>query len=217
MKKLWLSLVIPFLLIGCGANPTVNLVKTGSFSQYPNKTIGQAFDNFFGSPSWKSFSGENGSDVVEFNGKATIGGQAVKVKIQFTVDKKSGSFEVAHFSVNDLSQNLLTLASLQETIFNQASAGPQAGNAEAEALAKGIVRTLSTAAETFATINNGAYPIDVDALLKADQPYINQNYCNETTEGYAYRCSFSADGYKFEAIPTQGGTPHTMVTGGIES
>ncbi|MEI7999019.1 MAG: hypothetical protein WCH62_05890 [Candidatus Omnitrophota bacterium] len=217
MRKLIISLAIPFLLIGCGASPTVNMVKQGRFSQYPDKTIGQAFDNFFGSPSWKSFVGENGVDVVEFNGKATIDGQAVKVKIQFTVDKKSGSFEVAHFSVNDLSQNLLTLASLEATIFSQAPSAPQGGNAEAEALAKGVLRTLSTAAETYATTNNGAYPVDVDVLLKADQPYINQNYCNETTEGYAYRCSFSADGYKFEAIPTQGGKPHTMVTGGVES
>ena len=118
MRKLWISLVIPFLLIGCGSNPTVNMVKSGHFSQYPDKTIGKAFDNFFGSPSWKNFSADDGRNVVEFAGKATIDGQSVSVKIQFVVDKQTGSFEVASFSVNDLSQNLLTLNSLEETIFN---------------------------------------------------------------------------------------------------
>jgi hypothetical protein len=70
----------------------------------------------------------------------------------------------------------------------------------------------------FSWTHEGGYNFsDVNVLLQGDQPFISQNYCNATIEGYTYHCSFSADGYKFEAISTQGGNPLTIVTGGIES
>lgn len=114
-------LIITLLLFGCSNSPIVTIVQRGYFDEYRNKTIGQAFNNFFGSPSWKYFLAKDGGDIVEFNGKATLDGNPVKVKIQFSVDKKGGAFEVVYFAVNDLPQNMLTFASLQATIYGQST------------------------------------------------------------------------------------------------
>ena len=45
-----------------------------------------------------------------------------------------------------------------------------------DALAKSTLRSLSTAAETFATANTGNYPGDIASLTTASPPYINKAY-----------------------------------------
>lgn len=118
MKRLAIMFfAISILLFGCSNNSVVNIVQQGHFSEYQNKTIGQAFNNFFGSPSWRYFLAQDGRDIVEFNGKATLEGSLVNVKIQFSVEKKSGAFEVVYFTINDIQQDLLSFAGLQTTIF----------------------------------------------------------------------------------------------------
>ncbi|MBF0594213.1 MAG: prepilin-type N-terminal cleavage/methylation domain-containing protein [Candidatus Omnitrophica bacterium] len=88
-----------------------------------------------------------------------------------------------------------------------------------DALAKGTLRTLSTASETFATANNGNYPANQAALTGATPPYVNQNYCQTTVSGFEFTCSFGTGGYTFTATPvtpgTTGTTVFTMTTGGI--
>ena len=89
-----------------------------------------------------------------------------------------------------------------------------------EALAQGTLRTLSTAAETFATANNGNYPVGVAALTGAVPPYINQAYCDTTASGYNFTCpTMTAAAYVFVATPVTDGTTgtsvYTMNTGGV--
>lgn len=88
-----------------------------------------------------------------------------------------------------------------------------------DALAKGTLRTLSTASETFATTNNGNYPALITDLTGATPPYINTNPCGATTSGYTYTCTLGVGGYTFVAAPvtagTTGTTTYTMTTGGI--
>ncbi len=87
-----------------------------------------------------------------------------------------------------------------------------------DALAKGTLRSLSTASETFATSNSGNYPGNVTSLTGATPPYITTNYCNGTLSGYQYVCTFGTGGYTFVATPvtvgTSGTTTYTMTTGG---
>lgn len=84
------------------------------------------------------------------------------------------------------------------------------------AAAKANVRSLSTAAETYSTANNGGYPADVAALAT----YISSAsaYCNQTVQGYAYVCTLAATGYTITATPTTVGTTgdvtYTATTGG---
>lgn len=88
-----------------------------------------------------------------------------------------------------------------------------------DALAKGTLRTLSTAAETFATSNNGTYPGNITSLTGATPPYINTAYCGTTASGYTFACTWAAGGYTITGTPvavgTSGTTTYTMTTGGI--
>ena len=88
-----------------------------------------------------------------------------------------------------------------------------------DALAKGALRTMSTASETFGTANNGNYPGNMTSLTGATPPYVNTDYCGVTRSGYNFTCTMSSTGYTFTATPTavgtSGTTTFTMSTGGI--
>lgn len=88
-----------------------------------------------------------------------------------------------------------------------------------DALAKGTLRTMSTAAETFATASSGNYPGNETSLTGATPPYVNTGYCGRTVSGYAFTCTWGTGGYTVVATPstvgTTGTTTYTMTTGGI--
>ena len=89
-----------------------------------------------------------------------------------------------------------------------------------DAVSKKTLRTLSTAAETFANANNGAYPIEITALTGATPPYVvMQDPCDTVMFGFTYTCTLAAGGYTFWAVPTSigttGTTTVTMTTGGV--
>ena len=88
-----------------------------------------------------------------------------------------------------------------------------------DALAKGKLRTLSTASETFATTQSGNYPGAITSLTGATPPFLSDNPCGQTVSGYTYSCTFSAGAYTFIATPvtvgTSGTAVYTMSTGGV--
>jgi len=88
-----------------------------------------------------------------------------------------------------------------------------------DALAQSTLRTLSTAAETFGTANNGNYPLNEAALTTAVPPYTSENYCALTASGYNFTCAFGSAAYTFTATPinvgVSGTTVYTMTTGGV--
>ena len=61
-----------------------------------------------------------------------------------------------------------------------------------DALAKATLRAISTAAESYGTSNNGAYPTSESALTGATPPYLNTAYCANSVgtglAGYKYDC-----------------------------
>jgi len=84
------------------------------------------------------------------------------------------------------------------------------------AAAKANVRSLSTAAETYSTANNGSYPDTVTRLAT----FIGaaDSYCNKTTQGYTYTCSLASTYYTISAVPVStqtGTTTYTATTGGV--
>lgn len=109
-------------------------VKNGTNNSYPGKTYGEAFESFFGSPTWKYFKGtkngpdddgdgqpdyvEDDVDVVEFTGYCTYQDVKVKALIQFTLDNEAGTFEATYLSFNDVPQSNLILWALIEKVFN---------------------------------------------------------------------------------------------------
>ena len=88
-----------------------------------------------------------------------------------------------------------------------------------DALAQSTLKTMSTAAETFGTANNGNYPVDMTSLTGATPAYVNKDYCNSTVSGYVYTCTMANSSYTFVATPgtvgTSGTTTFTIRTGGI--
>ena len=75
--------IIIFALIG-GSNP-VDTVKNGNLDVYPEKTVGDAFDDFFDDPRWFSYK-SNGNTYVKFTGSCTLYDEPVKAKIIFLID-----------------------------------------------------------------------------------------------------------------------------------
>jgi prepilin-type N-terminal cleavage/methylation domain-containing protein len=89
----------------------------------------------------------------------------------------------------------------------------------AEANAQAILKTMSTAAESYAAAN-GDYPADMAALTGADPAYLNEDYTAETQQGYTIAASsIGTGGYTFTAVPTgaftDGGRAFSVCTGGV--
>ena len=93
-----------------------------------------------------------------------------------------------------------------------------------EAAAKATIRSLSTAAETFAIPHGGAYPTTVAELNNFIASA--SNYCSDVVvtavtpvQGYNYGCGLAVDGYTFVATPitlgTTGSVTYTVTTGGV--
>lgn len=94
-------------------------VKNGSPNTYPYCTYGEAFDEYFRSPTWKYFEADDGSDVVEFTGYCMYQDQEVKARLQFILDMDAGTFETGALSFNDVAQaNFVTMAMI-ETVFEE--------------------------------------------------------------------------------------------------
>ncbi len=90
-----------------------------------------------------------------------------------------------------------------------------------DALAQSTLRTMSTAAETFGTANQGNYPTADADLLNATPPYINKQYCGTTVSGFSYACTWGVGGYTITATPVTSGvtgtTTYTITSGGVLS
>lgn len=89
-----------------------------------------------------------------------------------------------------------------------------------DALAKATIRSISTAAESYATSNQGPYPSASSDLISPTPPYLSHDYCLETNlSGYGYNCVFNVSGYQITATPvtvgSSGSTTFTITTGGV--
>ncbi|MFA5271262.1 MAG: DUF4190 domain-containing protein [Candidatus Omnitrophota bacterium] len=69
-----------------------------------------------------------------------------------------------------------------------------------EAYAMNVVRTVSTAAESY-KVSNGQYPSKEEDLVSKEPQYINESYNNKTLNGYNYSVAFSPDSYTITASP----------------
>lgn len=121
------------ILIGifAGENEYVSAVKNGTFNNYPDVLIGDAFDDFFSNPKWKHFVSDDGINVVEFTGGCKYDDVDVKALLQFIV-YEDDTFESSYFSMNDISQNLLMMSGLLDKVIGEYSGEQSALSVEAE-------------------------------------------------------------------------------------
>ncbi len=93
-----------------------------------------------------------------------------------------------------------------------------------EALARSTLRAISTAAENYASDNDGDYPTDFTAQLVEAGPagYLNKDYILDSpVSGYNYTVvTMTTEAYEFQAAPageTSGTKTFRIVTGGVLS
>jgi len=88
-----------------------------------------------------------------------------------------------------------------------------------ESAAQANLRTYSTACETYASANNGNYPVNEAALTGASPKYLNTGYTGLTLQGYIYTATLAAGSYSVVAGPSACGTSgrktYTIATGGV--
>ena len=61
-----------------------------------------------------------------------------------------------------------------------------------DALAQSTLRSMSTAAQTYGTANNGNYPPNITSLTGATPPSLNTAYCDPPVSGFEYTCATSS-------------------------
>ena len=68
-----------------GGNKAVKLVQNSKLTGWPEKTIEEAFDDFFNSMEWDSYK-EDGDTYVICTGKCKADGETMRLKIIFEID-----------------------------------------------------------------------------------------------------------------------------------
>jgi type IV pilus assembly protein PilA len=95
-----------------------------------------------------------------------------------------------------------------------------------ESAAQSTLKTIATACESFASANNGSYPIAIADLTGATPAYMNQDYTAQPSNGYTFLCgTLTTAGYSCTATPTgciRAGQPsgtgtrlYTITTGAV--
>ena len=79
--------------------PSVVVVKKKSSNQYPEKTVEEAFEDFFADPAWVAYE-ENGKEYVKFTGRCTYDGEEVNAKMIFLID--GDEFSVDKCKIGDV-------------------------------------------------------------------------------------------------------------------
>ena len=71
-------------------------------------------DNFVDSPKWSALVADDNNDYVNVEGRIEYDNQPVDMLVQFSVDKKKGTFEMYYFGMNEVSQGIFMQALLIE-------------------------------------------------------------------------------------------------------
>ena len=95
-------------------------VRDSYLSQYSSEiTVGEAFDGFFGDPSWTAYQ-EGSQELIDFQGNCTFGGENVVVRITFGIYGDQFRVDSVRHNGNETSD--LITASLFTAIYEQTDA-----------------------------------------------------------------------------------------------
>ncbi len=97
----------------------INSVKEGKLNNYPNKTVGKAFDDFLGSPVWTEFTADSGEHVVQVKGKCTYLNEPVTLIVQFLYNEDDNTFSLYTMTINDVPQNRLMQIGLLSAVYDE--------------------------------------------------------------------------------------------------
>lgn len=101
----------------------INHVKNGYFEKYSQdegySNVGKAFENYFGDSSWKSFTSDDDTNIVEFRGTFMYYDEETDCCLQFKL-YDDGSFDIYAVEFNEIPQDRLTISVLLEDIMDEA-------------------------------------------------------------------------------------------------
>jgi len=187
------SLLSTGFALGGGSNSAVSMVKGGRLSGYPQNTVGEAINGFFGNPKWEAIEGQDGRTYVNAIGDISYDGKKAKAILQFKVDTEKKTFEIEAFEINDVPQNMLMLSALIAKMYESIPA--KAGNRH-DSDAHADLRNACTAQEAY-YVDNERYADSINKLIGAYGLYLS--------EGVALRV-VASDGnhYVMEAFHNKG-------------
>ena len=128
-----ISISVFLVIFSCEDDPSINLVKNGTFNAYPNQLIGEAVEKVMSNPKWESgigIEGETkGKTLVNLTGGVTYYDKPVEILWQFVVDESNLSFESYAIEMNGIPQGDDILYQLLDLLFvDDATSGEVAKN-----------------------------------------------------------------------------------------
>jgi len=106
------------LVMNGGMNSEISMVKNGTLSGYPNKTVGEAVEEFFGDPNWQAILGNDRNKYVNVTGSISYMQEEVRALMQFKLNVKNNSFEINALEFNGIPQNRLILTALLDKMYS---------------------------------------------------------------------------------------------------
>lgn len=121
---IWVCIMIvsSYLLLslfnGSGSsNKEIELVRSGILEDYPQKTVGEAFDGYLSNTKWESGVTADGRIFVNVVGGGWILEQPAEFKVQFMVDTDVGTFKYYSCEVNGTPLSRLLVLGLLENVY----------------------------------------------------------------------------------------------------
>ena len=105
-----LAIIVLFIMISGGKTPS-DIVKNGTFYQYPDKEVGQAFDDYFGAEYGEWYDYKN--NVVVY----TASKEGHSVVFRFKVDEETEEFTVESLTLDGI-ESLYMLDTVLYDIYN---------------------------------------------------------------------------------------------------
>ena len=179
-------------------------VKNGYPNAIPDITYGEAFESFFGNPTWKYFEADTGEQVVEFTGYCTYQDAEVKARLQFILSEDGKSFETGALSFNDVPQSTFIANAMVYKAFEEYASKHDLDIDEDEDVWTSSEDTLETEADTTTEEVDEVEEVSVTEEKMADKEekfsmsrVEDMAYYSDLDEvGYGYCLSFTVQGKK---------------------
>lgn len=117
-------LIVGIALASMGTSETekVSTVKDGYFYDYTEEDgytdVGTAFDNYFADGTWKTFTADDDSEIVEFNGTCLYLDEEANCSIQFEIGEDN-TFNVRSMEIDGVPQSRLIINSLIDEVMEE--------------------------------------------------------------------------------------------------
>ncbi len=100
------------------ADPSVvTNLKNATLNSYPNKTVGQMVDNYFGNPSWKAIVANDGNTYINITGNITYDGKTVDVLLQYKYNSNN-TYDFKALEFNEVPQAKTVYQQLVQSMYD---------------------------------------------------------------------------------------------------